>query len=303
MNNYRQGSILITVIIVISISMTLAIYIFEHATKSYGIVLSQQNEYQGAIYAMTVTKALEQVFEYDNTARSDGPGDVWNLIPPIPVDNGFLTITLTPVNAKFPINSLANDNEEIRDRYAAALDILLNDNNMSPDIRYDIESYLGTGTLNSERIDTSSSPYNYKGAKLSSLAEAYYITSIGDDYNQLTEFVSLGDPNSKINLNFVSREIMVAIIPELEPFADAIIEAREESDLTDVSEIYNIIGIGSQDVYTLALNFFDVKSVYIYAKLELTIGDDTKFYHVLYNKNEKKVTPIKYIEGGSIDYF
>lgn len=302
MNKLRQGSILITVIIVVSISITLATYIYEQAIKSYGVVLSQQNEYQGAIYAMTVIKALEVIFEYDTT-RSDGPGDVWNLIPAIPVDNGFLTITLRPINAKFPLNSLANDNEEIRDRYARALDILLSDNNMSSDIRYDIESYLGTGNPTSERIDTSSSPYNYKGAKLSSLAEAYYITSIGDNFNQLTEFVSMGDPNSKINLNFVSREIMVAIIPELEPFADAIITAREESDLTDVSEIYNIIGIGSQDVYTTTLNFFDVKSIYMYAKLELTIGDNTQFYHVLYNKNGNKVTPIKYIEGGSIDYF
>ncbi len=49
--------------------------------------------------------------------------------------------------------------------------------------------------------------------------------------------------------------------------------------------------------------YLDVKSSLFYIKLELNIGDDNIYYHLLVQRNGSNVTPIKYIEGNNIEYF
>ncbi len=298
----KEGSVLISVIIIIAVALSLVIVVYERTTSSYSSVVKQQYEYQKAIYSVTAVEALKSLFKYDNT-RYDGQTDIWNAVPPIPIQDGFLTITITPVNAKFPINGLANANEEIRDRYADAFRTLLEEKELPIDIVDDTLSYLGTGYLNAALVDESSSPYGYRGGKLQSLAEAFYIPAIGVEFNKVAEFASMGDPNGKVNLNFASREVIVALIPELEPYVDAIITARDENDLEDVSDVYELMGGSSQDTYNTALNFFDVKSQYFYVKIEIIIQDDISYYHILFDKNGTNASIIKYIEGGSIEYF
>ncbi len=298
----KEGSVLISVIIIISVAISLVIVVYERTTSSYSSVVKQQYEYQKAIYSVTAVEALKSLFKYDNT-RHDGQTDIWNAVPPIPIQDGFLTITITPVNAKFPINGLANTDREVRERYADAFRTLLEEQELPIDIVDDTLSYLGTGDLNAALVDESSSPYGYRGGKLQSFAEAFYIPAIGVEFNKVAEFTSMGDPNNKINLNFASREVIVALIPELEPYVDAIITARDENDLEDVSDVYELMGGSSQETYNTALNFFDVKSQYFYVKIEIIIQDDISYYHILFDKNGSNSSIIKYIEGGSIEYF
>ena len=58
-----------------------------------------------------------------------------------------------------------------------------------------------------------------------------------------------------------------------------------------------------QDEYSKILPYIDVKSSLFYIKLELNIGDDNIYYHLLVQRNGTSVSPVKYIEGNSIDYF
>ena len=61
----KQGSILVTVLIIIAACTTLVLFIHEKTMTAFGSVITLQNDYQGAIYAMTAVEALEMAFQYD----------------------------------------------------------------------------------------------------------------------------------------------------------------------------------------------------------------------------------------------
>ena len=298
----KRGSILITVLVVISLCTTLALFIHEKSTASYGAVSELQNEYQGAIYAMTAITALENIFYYDDT-KSYGHEDLWNMIPPIPVKNGFITAFITPINAKFPVNALSQDNETIRERYQRGFDELMNKLDFMDANSQEIMDWVGTGTVTGERFDENNTPYSMKGEALNTLAELAYIPGFSDNYKSLSKYLSIGEPEYKININLASEEVILSILPELEPYIADIISAREDEDFKDVSAIYRIMGENAQETYNDILPYFDVKSSMFYVKMELNIGDEYKYYHVLLRRNGKSVKAIKYVEGGNIEYY
>ena len=298
----KTGSVLIAVLIVISFCVSVILLIHERAIKSYSSVIDLQTEYQGAIYAMTVIKALELVFRYD-TKSTDGSENIWNNIVPFPVDKGFLTVYIKPLNSKFPLNILAKDNNTNKERYETGFEKLTETITNETAPLEDLKSWLGNGHINTERFDENNVPYSFKGGQLDTLAELRFIPAFSNIFKDLSQYVSIGDTNGKININLASEEVIVSLLPELEPYMKDILEIRKERDFKDVSEIYTIMGQGNQEVYNKILPFFDVKSSLFYAKLELIVGNMNKYYHILFQKNGKSVKVIKYIEGPNIEYF
>ena len=298
----KKGSILITALVVISLCTTLALFIHEKSASSYGAVSHLQSEYQGAIYAMTAITALEAVFVYDDP-KFDGAQDLWNMIPPIPVENGFLTAYIVPINSKFPVNALSQDNETLRERYVQGFDELMNRLDFTDGNSDDIMNWLGTGIITGERFDENNTPYSMKGSALNTLAELAYVPGFATNYKDIAKFLSIGETEYKININLASEEVILSLLPELEPYISDILSARSEEDFKDVSAIYQIMGENSQETYNEILPFFDVKSSVFYVKIEPNIGDEYKYYHVLFRRSGKSLKAIKYVEGGNIEYF
>lgn len=298
----KKGSILITVLIVISLCTSVALFIHERSSSSYASVINLQTEYQGAIYSMTAIKALELAFKYD-TNSSDGKEDIWNNIVPIPVDKGFLTVYIKPLNSKLPLNILASDNKTKTERYEEAFTRLMEELNVA-DIRVeDLKDWLGSGNVTAERFDENSTPYSFKGAMLDTLGELQYIPAFADDFKDISEYISIGEPDSKINVNLASKEVIIALLPELEPYINDIEEARDEADFKNVSDIYDIVGAGNQEMYNKILPHFDVKSSVFYAKIELNVLDENRYYHILFQRNGRSIKVVKYIEGPNVEYF
>lgn len=299
----KKGSILITVLIVVSVCASLAVFIHERAIASYGTVVTLHSEYQGAIYAMTAVQALQTAFQYDNE-NYDALDDIWNQIPPIPVDRGFMTVYISPLNSKFPMAALSIDNETVRERYEDGLRALME--KLDLDDEWDmneLKDWAGSGTPSSERFDENSAPYGMKSAQLQTLAELAYIPSFKNIYKKLSKYISIAGDGNKINLNTASEEVITSLLPELEPYVDTIISKRESEPLKNVSDLYEIMGSAMQDEYSTILPYIDVKSSLFYIKLELNIGDDNIYYHILAQRNGKSIKPIKYIEGGNVEYF
>ena len=301
----KKGSILITVLIIVSLCTTVVLSIHERAVNSYGKISSLQSEYQGAIYAMTAIDAIKLAFQYDD-ANYDCEKDIWAVIPSIPVEKGFLNVTIKPISARFPMNALALSNDTERERYEEGFDKLTQKLEIQPNLQ-ELKEWLGSvKTLSAEKIDEDNAPYNIKGESLDTMAELYYIPKYEDIAKKLSQYASIGEKDSntyKINLNFASKEVITSLIPELEPFIDSIISKRSDQCLKNVSDIYEIMGGTAQSDYQSILPYFDVKSTLFYVKIELDISDDIKFYHILMRRNGSTITPIKYIEGNNIDYF
>ena len=301
-NNMKQGSILVTVLIIIAACTTLVLFIHEKTMTAFGSVITLQNDYQGAIYAMTAVEALEMAFQYDE-ANYDSEQDVWAQIPTIPLDNGFMTVYIKPLNAKVPLAGLVSSDEKLRERTETAVSQLLSELNLTePDIE-ELKTWVGSSDPTGERFDENSAPYSAKSSQLQTLTELAFIESFKNEYKKLTPYVSIAGDNNKINLNLASAEVIKAYVPELEPYVEDIISTREAEPLKNVSALYEIMGAAMQDEYSKILPYIDVKSSLFYIKLELNIGDENLYYHLLVQRNGSSVTPVKYIEGNNIDYF
>lgn len=301
-NNMKQGSILVTVLIIIAACTTLVLFIHEKTMTAFGSVITLQNDYQGAIYAMTAVEALEMAFQYDEE-NYDSEQDVWAQIPTIPLDNGFMTVYIKPLNAKVPLAGLVSNDEKLMERTETAVSQLLSELNLTePDIE-ELKTWVGSSDPTGERFDENSAPYSAKSSQLQTLAELAFIESFKNEYKKLTPYVSIAGDNNKINLNLASAEVIKAYVPELEPYVEDIISTREAEPLKNVSALYEIMGAAMQDEYSKILPYIDVKSSLFYIKLELNIGDENLYYHLLVQRNGSSVTPVKYIEGNNIDYF
>lgn len=300
--NMKKGSILITVMVIITACTSLALFINEKSLAAYGTVISLQNDYQGAIYAMTAIEALEMAFQYDE-ASYDAADDIWMQIPTIPLDNGFMTITMKPLNAKVPMAALNSKDENIKERAQNALSELMRELEITePDI-YELLTWIGASDPTGERFDENGAPYSMKSAQLQTLAELALLPSFQTEYKKLIPYISIAGDGNKINVNLASKEVINAYVPELAPYTDQIISTRETEPFKDVSAVYNIMGAAMQDEYSKILPFIDVKSSLFYIKIELNIGDDNIYYHLLVQRNGSSVSPLKYIEGNNIDYF
>ena len=300
--NMKKGSILVTVMVVVTACTSLALFINEKTLAAYGTVISLQNDYQGAIYAMTAIEALEMAFQYDE-ASYDAADDIWTQIPTIPLDNGFMTITMKPLNAKVPMATLNSKDEDVKERATNALNELMRQLEITePDI-YELLTWVGASDPTGERFDENGAPYSMKSAQLQTLAELALLPSFQTDYKKLIPYISIAGDGNKINVNLASKEVIDAYVPELAPYTDQIISTRETEPFKDVSAVYNIMGAAMQDEYSKILPYIDVKSSLFYIKLELNIGDDNIYYHLLVQRNGSSVSPLKYIEGNNIDYF
>lgn len=241
-------------------------------------------------------------FQYDEE-NYDSEQDVWAQIPTIPLDNGFMTVYIKPLNAKVPLAGLVSNDEKLRERTETAVSQLLSELDLTkPDIE-ELKTWVGSSDPTGERFDENSAPYSAKSSQLQTLAELAFIESFKNEYKKLTPYVSIAGDNNKINLNLASAEVIKAYVPELEPYVEDIISTREAEPLKNVSALYEIMGAAMQDEYSKILPYIDVKSSLFYIKLELNIGDDNLYYHLLVQRNGSSVTPVKYIEGNNIDYF
>ena len=301
-NKMKKGSILVTVLIAIAVCTTIALFIYERTMAAYGTVISLQNDYQGAIYAMTAIEAIEMAFQYDE-ATYDCADDIWMKVPPIPLDNGFMTAYIKPLNAKIPLAGLNSNDEALKERTQKAFEEIMRNLELTePDI-YELLTWVGASDPTGERYDENGAPYSAKSGQLQTLAEFAFIPSFKADFTKIVPYVSIAGDGNKINLNLASKEVIDAYIPELSAYSDQIISTRETEPFKDVSAIYNIMGAAMQDEYSKILPYIDVKSSLFYIKLELNIGDDNIYYHLLVQRNGASVSPLKYIEGNSIDYF
>lgn len=299
----KRGSILVTVLIIISICTTLVLFMHERSMAAYGTVNTLQNEYQGAIYAMTAAKALEMAFQYDDAAY-DSPEDIWNNVPPLPIKNGFLTIYVKPVNSKFPLSALMSDNETVRQRHEDGFTTLMSLLELKDPSVVELRKWINSDNYTTKtRLSEDNGPYSTKAAQLQTLAEIAYIPTFETDYKKISEYASIGDNNKKINLNFASKEVIESYVPELKPYIEEIIKRRESEPLKNVSDLYEIMGTTMQDEYAAILPYIDVKSELFYIKLELNAGNDIIFFHILAKRNGSSVSPIKYIEGTNEEYF
>ena len=304
----REGNVLVTVLIMTAFMASLVIVLHERSSASYRGALDLQADNQGGIYAGTALTVLRTLMEFDDP-EYDAPTDQWTVIPPIPVRGGFVSVSVRPADSRLPVNALANQDNATKKRMEDAFEYMYASLEYSDimwkSLRDWVSSVSGPGQsiIRGVVFNAEGNSYMAKHGLLSSLYEIRLIPGYPEVYNDVVKYLSLGELEPKININFADNLTIRAFLPELTTYVDEIIEAREKEPLKTKDALYRILGNTNQELYTKVLPFFDVKSSLFYVKIEVNILSSTQYYHILMRKSGRRFIVIRYIEGRGIDYF
>jgi type II secretory pathway component PulK len=295
---------------VIAFSLGIGMAVFERAGESYREVLDRQGDAQGAIYAGSALRVAQYLMGKNNAAY-DASDSLWTFIPPIPVNNGFVAITIQAADDRLPVNSLAESDEKKSERIRNAFEKLFLDSELDledADQWRSLHDWVVASdavplamNIFSTEFNREGTPYTAKHAPLTTLYEIRLVPGFPKIYKELAQYICMGEREPKININFASEPVISALIPELEPYAANIVAARNEEPFTSKDDIYKLIG--NQEAYTAALPFFDVKSTFFYVKIEVSILESVWFYHALMKRNGNRYAIMNYIEGKDVVYF
>jgi type II secretory pathway component PulK len=301
----KRGSVLLTVLIVAAFALGVGVAIFERSGIAYREVIDRQGDTQGAIYAGSALRVAQSLMTMNN-ATYDASDSLWTIIPPIPVNNGYVNISIQAADGRLPINPLAETDDNKSVRIKNAFEKLFND--LDIDLEWEtLRDWVITSDATAmssvfhDEFNREGTGFTAKHAPLASLYEIRLIPGAPKLYQTLAEHLCAGDRETKININFATERVIAALIPELERYAPDIVAARDENPFTSKDDLYKLIG--DQEAYTAALPYFDVKSNFFYIKIEVNILESVWFYHALLKRNGNRYIIMNYIEGKDVIYF
>lgn len=305
----KRGSVLIFVLIFIAFILSIVTVMHQHSGDSLYDSANLQYEHQSAIYAMSAIEVIKKILEDDDNLY-DADNEPWALIPPFPVDNGFISINVTPVDGRFPLNLLDSDNKSYNkgsEFYLAGCKGIMTELELDDSICSVIKDWIDTdnevSNMGEENVlyETDGRSFTTKNGKLETLKELLFIDRAKSDFNTLAKhFTNVGD--GKLNVNYASKEALKGLLPDLAPYVDRIVEYRANKTFKDISNLMDAASI-PQEVYNASLDYIGVKSSLFYVKTEVSLGGKSRFYHVLIERSGTKTNLLKYIEGNDGIFF
>jgi general secretion pathway protein K len=302
MNN--KGSVLIFILIFIAFSLGVVTVMHQRAGNALTSSSFLQFEHQSSIYAMSAVEAVRELLEDDDNSY-DYDGEIWAILPPFPVPNGFITITVEPVNGRLSLNRIEGDNssENYFEACKKTLTTLTLDEFICASIKDWIDTDGDTSSGGEENFSylVDGKSYKTKNGKLETLRELYYINGAKENIATLQQhFTNEGE--EKLNLNFVTREALIGMVPDLENYADSIISYRTGNIYKNVSNLLDAATMPT-DIYNTSLRYLGVKSSLFYVKTEVSLNDKSRFYHILIRRDGSRTSVVKYIEGNDGIFF
>ncbi|MCD8554930.1 type II secretion system protein GspK [Seleniivibrio sp.] len=297
----NKGSVLIFVLIFIAFGASVAIYIYEKSMEDFTGVTDDFYENQSHIYAMSAVTAVEKVLEDDDNSYDTREED-WAIIPLVEVPYGDISISVTPVNAKIPLNDMVESKSYDAERFKTACENVIEEESITDIDCAEILDYIDTdsdttvGGNESGRYEYSGMEFNTKNAPLETMNELRILTENPDDYNKLLKYFTALDDGNAINLNFASAETIKMFLPELEDYAEQIADYTKTDEIKDVSNIQQEFGVPA-DVYLTVLPYITVKSTLFYVRVEITLNDVPRYYHALVSKEGASTKVIRFMAG------
>jgi general secretion pathway protein K len=303
----NRGSVLIFVLIFIAFGASTAIYIYEKSMENFTGVTDDFYENQSHIYAMSAVTAVEKILKDDDNSYDSRQED-WAIIPLTEVPYGTVSISVTPVNSKIPLNDMIENKAYDYERFRKTCDRVMDEEQITETdcaviLDYiDSDSETSVGGNENGGYEYSGMEFKTKNAPLETMSELRILTKNPDDYNKYAKYFTALDDENVINLNFASADTIKMFLPELEDYADQIADYTLKNQLKDVSNIRKEFGVPA-DVYVSVLPFITVKSTLFYARVEITLNDVPRFYHALISKEGANTKVIRFMAGLDGDYY
>ncbi len=261
--NHEQskGVVLVLVLVIFMALSSLTLMTIEVSSRGAAEASRMRGEYEAHFAAEEILSLVYRQLRDDNTPFSDSPKDKWAK----EWSSGGVSYSITPCNAKINLNKLS----EIQDqkKIVSIMTSILPGGLDVSRLLGSLGNWVGKKTNSAlEKMDrlyyaTQSPPYEPANGNLKT-PEEILLVSGWRDFNRkwVGDTFTVWD-EGKLNINFVSRDILLAFFPELGPKIDSILHWRNTRGFTDLSQIISVAGImADSDIYKDMLNFLTVKS-------------------------------------------
>ncbi|OEU70958.1 MAG: transposase [Desulfovibrio sp. S3730MH75] len=258
-----KGVVLVLVLVIFMALSGLTLMTIEVSSRGAIEASRMRSEYDAHFIAEEVLYLVFEKIRDDNTPFSDTSTEEWAGR----WEDDNVSYVVRPCNSKMNLNKLAklNDNKKV----LSIMRTLLPGGVDVPRLLGSLGGWVGKSVNPAlDKMDRLyyASQYPSYGPPRNSLKapEEILLVSGWKDFDREwvdDTFTVWGDEN--VNINFASREILLAYFPKLARKIDSILHWRDTRGFTDLSQILTVAGIAADsDLYREMLTLLTVRSSY-----------------------------------------
>ncbi len=266
MNNKHEqskGVVLVLVLVIFMALSSLTLMTIEVSSRGAAEASRMRGEYEAHFAAEEVLSLVYRQLRDDKTPFSDSSKDKWAK----KWKSNGVSYTIRPCNGKINFNKLAEmeDQKKIVFIMKSILPTGLDVSRLLGSLGNWVGKKTNSALEKMDRLYYATQSPSYEPANRNfKTPEEILLVSGWRNFNRKwvgDTFTVWGE--GKLNINFVSRDTLLAFFPELGPKIDSIIHWRDSRGFTDLSQVISVAGImADSDLYRDMLNFLTVKSNY-----------------------------------------
>lgn len=289
----KRGAVLIMVLLIMAVVVGGVLSIEQWASKDYDYSQQLYVSNQSAFYIHSAIKVAVKLLDNDNN-KYDSINDDWADLPPFRVNEStIVSMKIIPLNAKIDINNIKNKNSKLVTRTQIAVSTIFKDANV------DVPEYFKRLLL-WMKGDKSYGDYEfgYQPVKgdFFSLKEIDFVYGLSTFSDRFHNFFTVEDTSGKININFASKKVIEAYLPEIADCAEDIIKYREKKPFENITQIRKVGCISDKD-YLKIQPFITVTSNLFAVRINVVINNINSYATALISRASKKSGLVKYFEG------
>ncbi len=282
------------VLIVMAAVVVGVIAVEEMASKDFDYSQGIYVDNQASFYFHSAIKVAEKLLKEDNTTY-DSENDIWASLPPFKVnDSTIISMQITPLNAKIDINDIVNKNLKLVVRTQKAAEKIFKDSGENV-ISY-FKSLLEWIGYKGQPLEGYEYGYHPIRGPFYSLKEIDFVRGLNGFSSRYHNIFTVENTSGKININFASKDVIEAYLPEIADCAEEIIKYRQKEPFKNITQIRKVICISDKQ-YLSIQPYITTQSYLFSVTVDVDINNMHRHATVLIQRKGGMIKVLKYFEG------
>jgi general secretion pathway protein K len=295
----ERGIALLAVLMAIALMTLIVVDFTTTAALGYLSAANQANELRAYYLARSAVAVglglLAEDSRTDSVSQTpyDGLADVWAMpFPPVDVDGGKVTVSITDEARKLDINKLINPaTGQVDPKQVAIFTRLFTILNLSPQLLPAVIDWIdpdSNETPSGAELDYYMRlipPYAPRNGPMPTIGDLKLVRGVdATTFNVLRPFVTVA-PELQVNIDTARPEVIAALAPELmnnPQLVQEIVLARTIRPFTKVTDVGNLPGVGP--FFTRLSQVLTVRSVYFTIAGMGTFAGSRKLVYSVFNR-------------------
>ena len=284
----QQGIALLMAMMVVAIATVTAVSLVHEQSLVVRKTAHIRSSDTAYLYSVGLEDYARLILQKDlKETKVDSLDEDWAVgIPALPIEGGFLAGFMVDAQSLININSILNQESEVRFR------TLCNNLDVEPDFIPALKDWLDS---DEETVDADGAeddyytgleqPYRTANRLMSDISELLLVKGVDiEKYEVLKPFITVLPITTTINLNTIPAEIYKTMKGAGD--ADKFISEREKDPFTNLEDYKNRMN------HQLPAQGISVSSEFFQASGQVTLGEKTIYVNTLIQRDSKGVTTI-----------